>query len=71
MNSSCDASSGYRKEYGYFFRDIAFNFGSSELKESDISQYGYLTWETVEKFCKLIKMTNTLENFEHNRGKIY
>jgi hypothetical protein len=54
-----------------FFRDIEFNFGSSELKEWDISHWGYLTWEAVEKFCERNKMTDTLENFEHNRGQIY
>ena len=25
--------------------------------------------ETVEKFCERHQMTNTLENFEHNRGR--
>jgi len=54
-----------------FFRDIKFNYGSSELKEWDISNWGYLTWGAVEKFCERNKMTNTLENFEHNRGQIY
>ena len=59
------------KNLGNFFRDIKFNFGSSELKEWDTAQWGYLTWEAVEKFCELHQMTNTLENFEHNRGQIY
>jgi len=45
--------------------------GSSELEEWDISSWGYLTWETVEKFCERNNMTDTLENFEHNWGKIY
>jgi len=59
------------KNLGNFFRDIKFNFGSSELKEWDTAQWGYLTWEAVEKFCELHQMTNTLANFEHNRGQIY
>ena len=56
---------------GNFFRDMNFNFGSSELVEWDISHWGYLTWEAVEKFCERHQMTSTLENFEHNRGQIY
>ena len=59
------------KNLGDFFRDIEFNFGSSELKEWDISHWGYLTWEVVEKFCERHQMTATLENFGHNRGQIY
>lgn len=54
-----------------FFRDIEFNLGSSELKEWDTGHWGYLSWETVEKFCKRHQMTNTLLNFEYNRGQIY
>lgn len=59
------------KNIGGFFRDIEFNLGSSELKEWDTGHWGYLTWEAVEKFCKRKQMTNTLLNFEHNRGQIY
>lgn len=59
------------KNIGDFFRDIEFNLGSSELKEWDTGQWGYLTWETVETFCERHQMTGTLETFEHNRGQIY
>ena len=59
------------KNLGDFFRDIKFNLGSSELVEWDISHWGYLTWEAVEKFCEQHQMTNTLGNFEFNRGQIY
>jgi len=59
------------KNLGDFFKDIKFNFGSSELIEWDISHWGYLTWEAVEKFCERNQMTGTLSNFEHNRRQIY
>ncbi len=59
------------KNLGDFFRDIEFNLGSSELKEWDTGHWGYLSWEAVEKFCERHQMTNTLLNFEHNRGQIY
>ncbi|MCJ7581856.1 MAG: hypothetical protein MUP98_15160, partial [Candidatus Aminicenantes bacterium] len=59
------------KNMGDFFKDIKFNLGSSELVDWDTANWGYLTWEAVEKFCMRHQMTSTLKNFEFNRGQIY
>ncbi|MGI9309987.1 MAG: hypothetical protein ACR2P7_00460 [bacterium] len=37
----------------------------------DSSNYGYLTWETVEAFCRQHELNDTHDVFKHNDGQIY
>ncbi len=36
-----------------------------------VDQYGYLTWEEVERFCVENDLRNTQAVFAHNKGQIY
>jgi hypothetical protein len=53
-----------------FFNDISFNLVPAGLQEWDTGNWGYLTWEKVKEFCRRNRMTDTLDNFDHNRGQI-
>ena len=39
--------------------------------KSDIQHYGFLTWGTVESFCKKHELENTANVFEYNGEQIY
>jgi hypothetical protein len=54
-----------------FFNDVLRNSHPIGFHGWDVSQYGYLTWEQVERFCIEHDLRNTLEVFDHNRGQIY
>jgi hypothetical protein len=41
------------------------------FQEWDVGNWGYLSWNQVEEFCKRNNLKETVRNFEFNEGQIY
>ena len=54
-----------------FFEETLKSSLPDEISENDLRGWGYLAWETVEKFCEEFSLAETLRVFEFNRGQIY
>ena len=60
------------KSTDIFFENTLKNADlSKEVPGWDTTRYGYLTWETVDKFCCHNNLENTLAVFDYNGEKIY
>ena len=44
---------------------------NSDFLQSDITRWGYLTWEKVHAFCKKHRLKDSLEVFDYNKGQIF
>ena len=54
-----------------FFTDTLQSAGLSTAPAWDPSSYGYLTWATVQEFCKEQKLATALDAFHYNEGQIF
>jgi hypothetical protein len=54
-----------------FYEDSLRNYHPDGFPEWDVTNWGYMSWGEVEKFCKDNKLDGVIENFEFNRGQIY
>jgi len=54
-----------------FYQNILKNYNANKLKDWNIKNWGYITWEKVEDFCDKYYLKRTLKNFEFNQGQIY
>ena len=60
------------KSTGIFFKNTLKNADlSKEVPGWDTTRYGYLTWHTVDSFCKKNNLKNTLAVFKYNGEQIY
>lgn len=54
-----------------FFQKKLVLFELPDFNEWNVKNWGYITWEEVENFCKKNRLNATLDVFKHNRGQIY
>lgn len=54
-----------------FFQKKLVLFEPPDFNEWNVKNWGYITWEEVENFCKKNRLNATLDVFKHNRGQIY
>jgi len=60
------------KNIEYFYKNVFNSYKPPEDFQSwDISNYGFLSWHSIHKFCKDNNMFDTLSNFEWNDNQIY
>lgn len=54
-----------------FYQKILKNYSPDRFQDWDVKNWGYLSWEKVEAFCKINNLEGTLKAFEWNEGQIY
>jgi hypothetical protein len=54
-----------------FYQSDLKNYYPEGFQEWDITNWGYLSWKDVEKFCEDNKLDGVKENFVFNKGQIY
>lgn len=54
-----------------FYEKDLKNYSPEEFPEWKVQNWGYLSWEKVETFCRDKKLKGTLKIFEWNKGQIY
>jgi hypothetical protein len=54
-----------------FFENTLRSDNLQNIKEWDVSHFGYLTWSEVKKFSEEFRLERTLRVFAFNKGQIY
>ncbi|GAK57510.1 hypothetical protein U27_04477 [Candidatus Vecturithrix granuli] len=54
-----------------FFMNEFKSSNLSEVPEWNVSNFGYLTWSDIMKFCTEHNLESTLRVFKFNEGQIY
>ncbi len=54
-----------------FYQDTLKDYKPSGFQYWNIMNWGFISWEDVESFCKKHGLSRTIENFCFNKGQIY
>ena len=53
-----------------FYQVTLREYRPEGFQEWDVKNWGYLSWNQVEEFCKRNNLKETVRNFEFNEGQI-
>jgi len=54
-----------------FYQNTLRDYCPDGFQEWDVRNWGYLSWNHVEEFCKRNNLKETVRNFEFNEGQVY
>lgn len=61
---------GDDKELEGFYNTTLKSYRPNDLKDWNITNWGYISWQTLEKFCKEKNLETTINNFDFNKSNL-